>query len=302
MLISVIMSTYNEKVEWVRQSVESIINQTYKDFEFLIAIDNPNAKDIIKYLESVSKEDARVKIIKNEVNLGLVNSLNNLLKNVRGKYIARMDADDIAKSDRFEKQLKYLQENNLDFVFSPMQYITSDGEKMQVTNLQSYDYQTVGKKMRISNISNHPTWLLKKEIADELAGYRNIKYCEDYDFSLRALLRGYKIGKSPEIAIQYRIRDNGISQTYTFEQFLNSSILINLYNAGQLEGQIYSHFDYPVNEVEKNRFNKMDVHFSKSISFFKNKKYIKSILYMLKAVSLHKYAIKKYSVLFKLAN
>ena len=93
-MISVIMSLFNEKKIWIEQAIESILNQTYSDFEFIIVIDNPDlSNDIKKYLLTTSKNDKRIKIIYNEKNIGLAKSLNKGIDISIGKYIARMDAD-----------------------------------------------------------------------------------------------------------------------------------------------------------------------------------------------------------------
>ena len=107
--VSVIMSVYNEPIEWLQQSIRAILNQTYMDFEFIIIDDNPASKQIRNYLDDVVKDDNRVIIVPNDTNIGLTKSLNRGLSLSKGKYIARMDADDVASIDRFEKQVKYLE-------------------------------------------------------------------------------------------------------------------------------------------------------------------------------------------------
>ena len=116
-MVSVLMSIYNERIEWIKQSVESILNQTYKDFEFIIVIDNPEMDlECRKYLEKRTYEDARIKLIWNEKNIGLAQSLNKGIKIAKGEYLARMDADDISLSDRLEMELEYLNKTKCDLV------------------------------------------------------------------------------------------------------------------------------------------------------------------------------------------
>ena len=89
-IISVIMSVYDVKISFLEKSINSILNQTYKRFEFIIVNDNaPN--NIKKYLNKVKEKDNRIKIIENKTNQGLAKSLNKAIKASRGKYIARMD-------------------------------------------------------------------------------------------------------------------------------------------------------------------------------------------------------------------
>ena len=105
-VISVIMPVYNTKEKFLREAVESILNQTFTDFEFIIINDGSDSitEDII-----LSYKDLRIKYLKNEQNLGIVQSLNKAVKTAKGKYIARMDADDISMPHRLEKQYEFME-------------------------------------------------------------------------------------------------------------------------------------------------------------------------------------------------
>ena len=106
-LISVLMPVYNTKEEFLRTAIESILNQTFSNFEFIIINDGStnNAEDVI-----LSYKDDRIIYLKQE-NQGIVAALNNGWDRAKGEYIARMDSDDISFPERFEKQLKFLEEN-----------------------------------------------------------------------------------------------------------------------------------------------------------------------------------------------
>lgn len=220
-MISVVMSAYNEKREELRKSVESILNQTYQDIEVIIVSDNPNNDVINSYLDSLT--DSRVKVIHNEQNIGLVASLNRALKEVRGEYIARMDADDMSTPDRFEKQLKYLNDNNLDMIGSWMTLI-DDSEEDKVIGKLEYPTtsESINKCLKYDSVMPHPTWLGKREVFDKLNGYRNAKYCEDYDFLLRASYEGFKLGNIPEYCFKCRIRSNSVTRSNRSKQLLLS--------------------------------------------------------------------------------
>ena len=101
------MSIYSEEEEWIRESIDSILNQTFSDFEFIIINDNPNRDKNNSLLTEYTRIDNRIIIITNEENIGLTKSLNKGLEIARGKYIARMDADDISLPTRFEKQVDF---------------------------------------------------------------------------------------------------------------------------------------------------------------------------------------------------
>ena len=107
-LISVVMSNYNTDELYLRASIESILNQTYKNFEFII-VDDCSSDNSVSVIESY--DDKRIKLIKNPKNMGLTKSLNIAIKAAKGEFIARMDADDISLPQRFEKQVEFLTQN-----------------------------------------------------------------------------------------------------------------------------------------------------------------------------------------------
>lgn len=218
-LISVIMSTYNEPVNELRKSIDSILHQTYKNIEFIIVDDNPDNDELKSFLESI--EDNRVKLLFNKSNLGLVKSLNRMLEVAQGNYIARMDADDIAVENRLEKQLRFLKENKLDIVGGDIARIDEDDNVIQkYMHFPSTD-KKIRKYIAWGSCMPHPTWLVKKDVYMQLGGYRDIHCCEDYDFLLRAIACDkYKLGNVPDICLLYRVRGNSISSSNTCKQYL----------------------------------------------------------------------------------
>ena len=105
-VISVIMGVYNVKSEEMAEmSILSVLNQTFRDFEFIIC-DDGSDNDTENVIKKIVKDDTRVKFIKNETNKGLAFTLNHCLKYASGEYIARMDIDDYSYPERFEKQLE----------------------------------------------------------------------------------------------------------------------------------------------------------------------------------------------------
>ena len=224
-LISVVMSVYNETEQYLKQSIESILSQTYKDFEYIIIIDNPDNSKAISLIKQYGKKDKRIKVLYNERNIGLTSSLNKGLGCASGQFIARMDADDIAEPKRFELQLAYLKKNKLDLIGSQARRISETGQIVNpLTNL-SYSYAKIAKLLRYDDCVLHPSWLVKREVYETLNGYREISTCEDYDFLLRALKAGFKIGICDEILMNYRINTKGISRSNGLKQMLSSEYL-----------------------------------------------------------------------------
>ena len=153
-------------------------------------------------------------------NLGLVKSLNSGLKCCNGQYVARMDADDISCPSRIQDELLYLQNNHLDMVGSYIETIDENGKTIKSLMRFPINHNQIVKFMRWGSCICHPTWLLKREVCFELQGYRKTPHCEDYDFILRAIAHGYKVGNIPKVELSYRIRQSGVSKSHEAEQFL----------------------------------------------------------------------------------
>lgn len=222
-LISVIMSTYNEPILWITEAVNSILNQTYSNIEFIIIQDNPQNIELSMYLERLKDMEPRVRIIKNKSNMGLVGSLNKGLQFASGKYIARMDADDISDVNRLRIQKNFLEKKNLDLVGSQIEFFSEKGS----LGIGDCCFSNFGirKCLRYQGGIAHPTWFGKKEIFNELQGYHDIDACEDYDFLCRASLKQYKFGNINKVLLRYRINKNGISQTKSKKQIFISKVI-----------------------------------------------------------------------------
>lgn len=113
--VSVVMSVYNEPMEWISQSIESILNQSFTNFEFIIINDKPEGKEQIALINEYASQDQRIKIIQNEKNLGLTKSLNIGILHAKSKYIARMDADDISMPNRLKMQYEFMDNGSVTF-------------------------------------------------------------------------------------------------------------------------------------------------------------------------------------------
>lgn len=228
-MISIIMSTYNEPVDWIKKAIDSILGQSYKDFEFIIVCDNPKNDELIKLLEEYKCKDNRIIIIYNEVNIGLTKSLNNAINKAIGKYIVRMDSDDISDKFRIEKQLSYLKKHKLDLVGTGVKCITEKEEVITKLNKFPKESKEFNNRILYNNCMPHPTWLGKKEVFEKLEGYREVAFAEDYDFLLRACYAGFKLGNTNEILLDYRMRESSISNKNGLKQFVTSQELVKAY-------------------------------------------------------------------------
>ena len=254
-MISIIMSTYKEEENLLRESIESILNQTYKDFEFIIILDHPENDLHKRIIEKYSKIDNRIRFFVNEKNIGLTGSLNRGLSLAKGEYIARMDADDISLPYRLERQLEYIKKNQYDLIGGITQMIDEDGNSIYSIQKVPTDFNKIKKALRYGQCIAHPTWLGRKEVFDYLNGYRNIPLCEDFDFTLRVVLNGFKISNLNETVLKYRMTKNSISRNNLYDQYLYMKYITNEYSNGNI-ASVENAKEYVKNHLNKKNAEK----------------------------------------------
>lgn len=276
---SVIMATYKESIECLKQSIESIINQTYNDFEFIIILDNPDNKEHIAFINDYVCKDERIKFYINDKNMGLTNTLNRGLKLAEGKYICRMDADDISELYRMEHQKKYLEENDFDLIGGISQMIDEDGNTIYSIKKVPTNFKKIKKCIKYNQVISHPTWFGKKEVFDKLNGYRNMPFCEDYDFTLRAILQGFKISNVNECVLKYRMTKDSISRSNLFEQYLFARYITKQYSEGKVSEVEEAKAYVKKNLSDKNakRYLKGKERFNNALNNLEEKQYIQFI-------------------------
>src|SRR5690606_27940814 len=204
-LLSVLMPAFNCE-KYVGQAIESILNQTYDNFEFII-INDGSTDDTEKVILSFS--DSRIRYIKNTYNLGLIETLNKGIQLSKGEFIARMDADDISYPERFRIQIEFLN-NNSDYVIcssSRKNFIEWDQQKH--LSIMPLDDISIRIGSLFSTPFTHPAVMLRKNIIieNELKFDNAFKYAEDYEFWINILKfgKGYNF-KNP--LIYYRDTPN----------------------------------------------------------------------------------------------
>ena len=272
-MISVIMSTYKEDERLLRESIESILNQTYKDFEYIIILDYPDNDVHKSVIEEYALKDDRIHFYINEKNMGLTDSLNRGLSLCHGEYIARMDADDISLPDRLERQMKYLEKNHYDLIGGITEMINENGSLLYSIKSVPTDPKKINKALRYSQCIAHPTWLGKKEVFEKNAGYRHMPLCEDYDFTLRAVLNGFVISNLNEPVLKYRMTSNSISRSNLFEQYLYMSYITNEYKNKRVASvdKAYAYVQQHLNDSDTEKYLKANVIFNRMLQEMSDK-------------------------------
>lgn len=207
--VTVLMTTYNEEKNIIKQAIESIINQTFQDWEMLIVVDNPNNFEAIEIIKRLSNENSnKIKYIINEKNLGLPLALNKGIELIKTDYIARMDADDIAEEERLYRQFMYAKNNpDVDLFGSNICYMNYTGKVLYKRNPIPTKYKNIKKTAKYLNVFNHPTLFGKTKVFKDIK-YRNLKYSQDYDFTCRAMENGFVLENMPDYLLKYRLIEN----------------------------------------------------------------------------------------------
>ncbi len=201
--VSVVMGVYNGS-QYLSESVESILNQTFKDFEFII-LDDGSTDNSWEILTEYAEHDRRIKLFKNEENIGLTKSLNKGLKLAQGEYIARQDADDISLPERLEKQIKFLDEHSeVILVSANYEYIDSTGLSLGKLQLAEDPILTAWYLLFYNRIGAHGLTMFRHKVVSEIGGYaENYRYSQDYELWSR-LTRLGKIVILPDYLQLYR--------------------------------------------------------------------------------------------------
>lgn len=272
-MISVIMSTYKEDERLLRESIESILNQTYRDLEYIIILDYPDNDVHKSVIEEYAFKDNRIHFYINEKNMGLTDSLNRGLSLCHGEYIARMDADDISLPNRLERQMKYLEKNHYDLIGGITEMINEDGSLLYSIKSVPADPKKIDKALRYSQCIAHPTWLGRKEVFEKNAGYRHMPLCEDYDFTLRAVLNGFVISNLNEPVLKYRMTSNSISRSNLFEQYLYMSYITNEYKNKRVASvdKAYAYVQQHLNDSDTEKYLKANVIFNRMLQEMSDK-------------------------------
>lgn len=204
--ISILMAVYNGSAT-LRESIDSMLEQTFKDFEFIIVNDG-STDDTLQIIDGY--KDNRIRLINNEKNLGLIKSLNKGLQEARGEYIARMDGDDISMPERLSIQFHYLEKNKHVFLLGSSALIIDENGCLVKKTKGTTDWD-LSRILPTRNCLNHPSIMFRA--MPNLFYREKMLHCEDYDFYLRLVTEGRILKNISEPLIKYRISPNSISRT-----------------------------------------------------------------------------------------
>ena len=209
--ISIIMSVYNGET-YLEEAVESVIGQTFKDWE-LVIVNDCSTDSTGEILANLAERDERIKVYTNEVNLKLPSSLNKAVALCSGKYIARMDSDDICLPDRMEKQYKFMEENN-DVALSSCRFMTvKNGVYMSGGAGGRCDNESLKALLLVRNPILHPGVIAKAEVMKKYNYDTTLTCTEDLELWTRMVMENQKMQILPECLMIYRLHDKQITST-----------------------------------------------------------------------------------------
>ena len=276
--IDILLATYNGE-KFVKEQIESILNQTYENFNLIIS-DDASTDNTLNILEEYEKKDTRIKVFKKEKNKGLIDNFEFLLKNVTSDYFMFSDQDDIWKKDKIEKSINKLKEESLGLVYTDLEIVD---EKLNVIYPSYWKYKQIYKKiikynnfeaLYLNNFVTGCTILAKsKYIKDILPLPRNSKFVlHDYWTALIISAKD-KISYVEEPTIQYRQhKNNRVGSSRKSDQLENFEDLRNLFIKVKIE-----HFEVFKENIEKIKTKEISKYTNEALKYFENLKKVKYI-------------------------
>jgi glycosyltransferase involved in cell wall biosynthesis len=296
--VSVIMSAYNAE-SFLTQCIESILNQTYSDFEFIVVNDG-STDGTLEILQSFS--DPRLNVI-DQLNKGLTATLNELISRSRGKYIARQDADDYSLPERLAKQVQFL-ENRQDIALIGTGSVQVDHSNSQIHRfIPETRPITLSQQLVEVNSFTHGSWLVRADILKDLNGYREeFRFSQDYDLLLR-MNEKYQLSNLAEVLYAHRHSRDMVSIVNVEAQGLFAELARQCWRERADFGSDCiqnGQYDPPANRIRKDRVDGLIRYHKHLISAWTRKgdavKTRKEIIELLKISPREPFAIIQYAL------
>lgn len=242
--VTVLMPVYNAE-KYLREAIESVLLQSFADFEFLI-INDASTDTSVDIIQSFS--DPRIKLVENERNLGISATLNKGISLASTDLIARMDADDISYPARLQKQVQHFSEHpDCVLVSAEAREISEEGTELSVDHFEPSHFHYM---LNFQCWIYHPTVMYRKQAVEREGGYTE-RYCEDYDLWWK-MSRKSEIGHLPEVLLDYRHSSKSLSKVTHNTEYEAGHRQQLLRNVRYYTGE---EFDLTIEEIEALRFN-----------------------------------------------
>jgi glycosyltransferase involved in cell wall biosynthesis len=229
-VVSVLLPVRDD-VEYVDEAVASVLGQTHSDLE-VVAVDDGSTDGSAERLDAWAARDGRVRVLR-QASGGIASALERARMAASGRYLARMDADDISHKERFARQLALLEADRTlagcgcGVRYFPDGAVRAGARRYETWLNRTVTPESIAAAMFVECPLAHPTFFLRAEVIDDVGGYRDAGWAEDYDLLLRLWRRGHRLGKVPHVLHRWRERPERLSRTsaaYTREAFLNCKV------------------------------------------------------------------------------
>ena len=243
-LVSVVL-TYYKKKNFIQKTINSLLNQSYKNYELICVYDDNNL-DELKFIEKQLSKIKRVKLIINKKNLGVAESRNQAIKYTKGKYIAFLDSDDLWKKNKLKDQLEIMEKNKLDITCTSYFIIDESNRKLGIRPVnEKISYNQISKKCDIGL----STVIIKSKIMKKFK-FPNLKTQEDLGLWLSLLRAGYNFFPIKKSYSSWRKTKKSLSSN-TFQKLKDAFKLFYFYENKNLIIAIYSVVILSLNKLIK---------------------------------------------------
>ena len=236
-LVSIIIP-YFKKKDYILEAINSILNQTYQNFEVIIVYDDIDRSEL-SLIYDIQKLDSRIKVLVNKKNLGAGLSRNSGIKNSNGKYIAFLDADDLWKKEKLEKQISIMEKNNFLITHTSYEILGNNKKFTKIMKARNLNF----KKLLKSCDVGLSTVIIKKDLFDQNIQFSNIKTKEDYILWLLLTKKGYILYSLNESLSFWRVSKNSLSSPllrrfidgfYVYYKYMRFSLIKSIFLLIQL--------------------------------------------------------------------
>lgn len=249
-LISIIIPYYNKK-NFIKKTINSILNQTYKNFEILIVYDDTNKSDL-KIINKIKKKDKRIRIIINQKNIGAGESRNKGIKSSRGKFIAFIDGDDLWKKNKLKEQLNFMKLKKKLITHTSYKIIDEKNKILGIRKSKNiYDF----KKLLLSCDIGLSTVMINKSILKKNYKFPKTKTKEDFILWLNIVKSGINIYSLNKVLTYWRKTDKSLSSS-TLQKIKDGFVVYNKYMGFNVFTSIYYLSMLSINFLIKNYYNK----------------------------------------------
>jgi len=213
-LVSIIMPVYKPNIKYLQKSVNSILSQTYDEIEFIVVFDKSDSSKDDLALETLEQfcDDNRLQLVVNQKRLGLSHCLNYGIRLSKGKFIGRMDCDDISSSIRIQEQLDVLQQESVDLV-GCWSHVIDSKDQILGHFTPPFKWKTIRKHILLQNPFIHSSILFNRKIIKKIGLYQpDFEPSEDYEFYLRVFSNGFRGENIPRFLHCWRIHEASVTQ------------------------------------------------------------------------------------------